>query len=88
MINALDTGECFCFNIYGLDFGGHVTAFGRLNPYMIADFDARRVAALCIADYHVFIAAFDKTDDHLSFWSVLEFFSKGRFKILQVFKWF
>ena len=87
MISALDAGECFCGEVYGLDFGGHVTAFGRLNPYMIADFDAQRVAALRVSDFHVFIAAFDKTDDHLSFWSVLKFVTKVRFKILQVFKW-
>ena len=67
MVSALHASESFCGEVYGLDFGGHVTAFGRLNPYMIADFDARRVAALCIADYHVFIAAFDKTQNSPSF---------------------
>lgn len=68
MISALDAGECFCGEVNGLHFGGHVEAFRRLNPYMIADFDPRGVATLRVTDFHVFIAAFDKTDDHLSFW--------------------
>lgn len=87
MVCTLHAGESFCGEVYGLDFGGHIAAFRRLNPYMIADFDARRVAALCIADLHILIAAFDKTNHHFSFWSVLEFVTKVRLKILQVFKW-
>ena len=82
MISALDAGEYFCSKVNGLDFGGHVVAIRRLNPYMITDFDSRRIATLRVTDFHVFIAAFDKTDDHLSFGRVLEFFSEGRLKIL------
>ena len=82
MIRALDTGECFCGEVNGLHFGGHVTAFRRLNPHMISYFDARRIAALRVSDFHVFIPAFDKTDDHFSFGRVLEFFTKVRLKIL------
>ena len=67
MISALDTGECFCGEVYGLDFGGHVEAFRRLNPHMVADFDSRRVAALRVSDFHILIAAFDKTNHHFSF---------------------
>lgn len=87
MIGTLYAGECFRFEVNGLHFGSHVKAFWGLDPNMIADFDARRIAALGITDRHILIAAFDKTDDHFSFWSVLKFFTEVRLKILQVFKW-